>query len=229
MNPEKLFAYLDGRLPASERVKLEEDLARDPHLRRELEIAQEMHRRAPGAREVLGGTDDPEIPEPANKLGRRITTVFVFLVMLNVLVGIIFIIGAKKAEKSSDLQTREKAVRQQIADSLQKTAEDALPLPSLDVDEIRLAASGPERDALADSVVTLAAQYGGTATKAPPDDEGITVLAELPASRAHEFRQALSPLAGTNLSTPSRRRESMPATEKVNIYVRIANAPRSTP
>jgi len=228
MNPEKLFDYLDGNLSEAERASFEGKLARDPLLQRELEIAREMQRRSPGSREVLGNGTDPEISQPSGKLGQRVATAFALLVMLNVLVGLIFIVGSKKSEKSADLEARERAVRQQITDSLQRTAEDALPAPKLDVDEIRITALPNERATMADNVVMLAGQFGGTATKAPPDDTGITVLAELPASRAHEFRRALGPLAPRDLSQPPQS-QAFPATEKVNIYVRISDAPASTP
>ena len=229
MNPEKLFDYLDGNLPPAERATLEEKLASDLVLQRELDIAREMHRRAPGSREVVGPDHDLDIPQPDGKLGRRVATAFAFLVMLNVVVGIIFIIGSKKSEKGTDLKARELAVRKQIAESLQKTAENALPVPTLDVDEIRLTASPSERETMANNVVMLAAQYGGSARKAPADDTGVTVLAELPASRAHEFRRALAPLAQADFSSTPSRSESLPTSETVNIYVRITDPPSSTP
>src|SRR5688572_19577706 len=95
MNPEKLFDYLEGKLPETERVRLEEQLAGDPQLQRELDIAREMHRRSRGSREVLLEEAEPEIPKPAKPLGRRLITVFAALVLLNVFVGIAFIIGKK--------------------------------------------------------------------------------------------------------------------------------------
>ncbi len=58
MNPEKLFDYLEGNLPAEERAQLEEKLATDPQLQRELAIAREMHRRSRGSREVLGESEN---------------------------------------------------------------------------------------------------------------------------------------------------------------------------
>lgn len=228
MNPEKLFDYLEDNLPAAERAKLEERLATDPQLQRELDIAREMHRRSPGSREVLGMSDEVEIPPPSGKLGQRVAAAFALLVLLNVLVGIAFIIGSKKSPKTTSLEAKELAIREQVAASLAKTAEAVLPAPTLDVDEIRLSASPNEREAMANNVVMLAAQFGGSATKAPADDSGITVLAELPASRVDEFRQAVAPLAHTGFSPAPPRSQTRPATEKVNIYVRIAQ-PSPTP
>ena len=219
MNPEKLFDYLEGNLTAEERAQLESQLATDPQLQRELAIAREMHRRSRGSREVLGESEDIDIPPPSGKLGRRLIAVFVLLVLVNVLVGIAFIIGKKKSENPADLRARELAIRQQLTASLQKTAETALPAPTLAADEIHLSAPASEREALANNVVMLATQCGGSAAKAPPDEAGITVLADLPASREDEFRRALAPLAQADFSSPAPRKEK-PADRAKNKYLR---------
>lgn len=225
MNPEKLFEYLEGNLTAEERDQLEAQLATDPQLQRELAIARERHRRSRGSREVLGESEEIDMPPPpSSKLGRRLIAAFVLLVVVNVLVGIAFIIGSKKSDKPADLRARELAMRQQLTASLQKTAETALPAPTLDADEIHLSAPASEHEALANNVVMLATQYGGSAAKAPPDDAGITVLADIPGSREDEFRQALAPLARADFSSPKPRREKPAAREKINIYVRITQA-----
>jgi anti-sigma factor RsiW len=227
MNPEKLFDYLEGNLPAEERAQLEERLATDPQLQRELTIAREMHRRSRGSREVIGESEDMDIPSTqSGKLGRRLAAVFALLVLVNVLVGIAFIIGKKKSEKPADLRARELAMRQQLTVSLQKTAETALPPPTLEANEIRLTASANDREALANNVVMLATQCGGSAARAPADDTGVTVLADLPASREDEFRRALAPLAQADFSSPTPRKEKPAAKERVNIYVRITQPSR---
>ena len=225
MNPEKLFDYLEGNLTAEERAQLEAQLATDPQLQRELAIAREMHRRSRGSREVLGESEEMDIPSaPSSKLGRRLIVAFALLVLVNVLVGIAFIIGNKKSEKPADLRARELAMRQQLTASLQKTAETALPAPTLAADEIHLSAPANEHEALANNVVMLATQCGGSAAKAPPDNAGITVLADIPANREDEFRQAIAPLAQTDFSSPTPRRETPAARERINIYVRITQA-----
>lgn len=225
MNPESFFDYLDGLLPEEERIEFERRLATDPQLQRQLAIAREMHRRSRGSREVIGESQDIDIPAPSGKLGRRVATAFALLVMVNVLVGIAFIVG-QKGSRPADLRTREQAMRQQLTASLQKAAETALPPPTFATDEIHLVASTNEREALANNVVMLANQYGGSAAKAPADDTGITVLANLPASREDEFRQALAPLAQTDFSSPVPRTEKPAVNERVNIYVRITQALR---
>jgi hypothetical protein len=225
MNPEKLFDYLEGNLPEQERVELERKLATEPQLQRELALAREMHRRARGSREVLGESDDLEIPTPpTGKLGRRLIAAFALLVLVNVLVGIAFIIGRSKPANPADLRARELAIRQQLTASLQKTAETALPAPSIATGEIHLFAPTGEHETLANNVVMLATQCGGSAVKAPPDDGGTTVLADIPGNREDEFRRAVAPLAPTDFSSPTPRAEEPAARQRVNIYVRITPA-----
>jgi hypothetical protein len=222
MNPEKLFDYLEGILPEQEQAELERKLATDPQLRRELAIAREMHRRSRGSREVLGESDELEIPAaPNSKLGGRLMAAFALLVLVNVLVAIAFIIGRKKPENPADLRARELAIRQQLTASLQKTAETAMPAPTLVADEIRLFAAAGDHETLANNVVLLAKQCGGSAAKAPPDDTGITVVADIPTGREDEFRQAIAPLASTEFSSPTPRAEKSVPRDRINIYVRI--------
>lgn len=217
MRPEKLFDYLEGKFSAEEQAAFEEQLAGDPQLQRELAIAREMHRRSRGSREVLG--EDPEIPPPANPLGRKLVTAFAALVLLNVLVGIAFIIGRKNG--TGELRAREEETRRQLASSLQRSAETTLPLPTIG-EEIHLPAVASERERMADNVVVLAQQAGGSAAKAPPDDKGITVVVDLPSMRADEFRRALAPLAPVDYSPAP---EPSPSAERRTILqVRIGDA-----
>ena len=231
MNPEKLFDYLEGNLPEAERAQLEQQLASDPQLQRELAIAREMHKRSRGSREVLGESDDPEIPSPeSGKLGRRLAAAFAILVFVNVLVGIAFIIGKKKHEQMpADLRARELAMCQQLAASLQKTVETNMPPPTLSA-EIRLPAKADERGKVADNVILLATQSGGSAVKAPADDKGITVVAEIPANREEEFRRAIALLAPSELSlspTPTATAAAS-TTKRTIIQVRVGDLPDSS-
>jgi hypothetical protein len=220
MHPEKLFDYIEGNLSADERALIEKQLADDPQLQRELAIAREMHRRSRGSREVI--VDDPEIPAPAKPLGRRLITAFAALVLLNVLVGIAFIIGKK--DGTGEMRAREAATRKQLEASLQRTAEASLPLPTIG-DEIRLSAISNERERVADNVIALAKQSGGSAAKAPPDEKSIVVVVDLPSIRADEFRRALAPLAPPDYSP---RPEPSPSADKRTILqVRIGDAPSS--
>lgn len=224
MSPEKLFAYLEGNLPEAERARLEEQLAADPQLQRELEIAREMHRRDRGSREVVGD-QDPDIPVPPKALGRKLITAFAALVLLNVVVGILFIIGSKKG--TGELRARETAMREQLAASLQKTAEKALPLPTI-ADEVHLSAPASQRDALADSVILLAKQAGGSAVKAPPSDKELVVVVDVPSDHAAEFRQSLAPLAAPDYSPKPAENSATPG-QRTIMQVRIGDgsSPRS--
>jgi anti-sigma factor RsiW len=65
MSPERLFDYLEGNLSEIERVEIERQLAADPQLQRQLEIAREMQRRSRGSREVIG--EGPNIEYPGSE------------------------------------------------------------------------------------------------------------------------------------------------------------------
>ena len=43
MNPDKLFDYLDGKLPEWERTELEKQLAEDPQTQKEFAAARRIH------------------------------------------------------------------------------------------------------------------------------------------------------------------------------------------
>jgi hypothetical protein len=225
MSPEKLFDYIEGNVSQVERAQIDEQLATDPQLQRELAIAREMHRRSRGSREVMGEREDPEIPLPAKPMGRRLITAFAALVLLNVLVGIAFIIGKKNG--TGEIRAREAATRQQLEASLQKTAETSLPLPTI-ADEIHLSAAATEWDRVADNVIALAKQSGGSAAKAPPDEKGLIVVVDLPSTRADEFRRALAPLAAPDYSP---KPEPSPSADKRTILqVRVGDPiPSPTP
>src|SRR5438552_1561426 len=76
MNPDKLFNYLEGKLSAAEREKLEDQLIRDPELQRQFAMARKIHDGMSGdAREVL--LDEPPPGAARSKqLMRRIAIVF---------------------------------------------------------------------------------------------------------------------------------------------------------
>ena len=220
MSPEKFFDYIEGNLPEAERTALEERIAADPQLQRELAIAREMHRRARGSREVLGESEEPEIPVPAKPLGRRLITAFAALVLLNVLVGIAFIIGRKNG--TGELRAREAATRQQLESSLQKSAETSLPLPTI-AREIHLPAAAADRDRVADNVILLAQQAGGSAVKAPADDAGLNVVVDLPSDRADEFRRSLAPLAPADYVAPAAEGTPAPGARTI-LQVRVGES-----
>jgi hypothetical protein len=79
-----------------------------------------------------------------------------------------------------------------------------LPLPTI-ADEVHLPAAVAERDRIADNVIMLAKQSGGSAVKAPPNENGVTVIVDLPSNRADEFRRSLAPLAPADYSPPAEK------------------------
>src|SRR5437016_10913299 len=220
MSPEKLFDYLEGNLPADQRDLIEKEIAADPQLQRELGIAREMHRRSRGSREVMVEREDSEIPSPAKPLGRRLITAFAALVLVNVLVGIAFIIGKK--DGTGEVRAREAATRQQLESSLQRTAETSLPLPTIG-NEIFLPAAATEWDRVADNVILLAKQCGGTAVKAPPAEKSMVVVVDLPSMRADEFRRSLAPLGPANYSPPPAEKPAPPEKRTI-MQVRIGDS-----
>jgi hypothetical protein len=146
--------------------------------------------------------------EPANRgpiLARRIAIVFAALVLLNVLVGIAFIIGFNK--KPNDYGPREAAVRRQLAESMEKAAATALPTPTLDTGEIKLTVPPKRGDATANEIVAAAKKLGGSATKGLADANGILVFAEVPEKQTQAFREKLSKFGAV---PPESHREAGP-------------------
>lgn len=191
MNPDKLFDYLDGKLDPAERAEVERRLATDPAAQRELAMAREIHQsiRSGGSREVLSSNAD--LTPQAGRFGRRVAIACAALVLLNVFIGIAFIIGKTPRKKHS--AENEHDIRQQLTSSLQKTAETVLPVPHV-ANEITLTAPAAERDALADKIVAAATSCGGSAAKALPDENALSVIADLPAGGEPAFRRALAAL-----------------------------------
>jgi hypothetical protein len=120
------------------------------------------------------------------------------------------------------MRAREAATRQQLASSLQKTAETSLPLPTI-AHEIHLPATPAERDRIADNVILLVTRCGGSAAKAPADDNGVTLVIDVPSSRADEFYRSLAPLAPADY-TPPATEKSAGADKRTILQVRIGDA-----
>lgn len=214
MNPDKLFDYLDGKLSDAERAKLELQLASDTQMQRELAVAREIHRGMPDSAEVLGPFDSTSTSTRGAILGRRIAIAFSVLVFVNVIFGIYAIAFMEKKRRSRPTQEQN---RQELFQSLQKTAAVALPTPSLDVDEIKLSAPPAEQDGLANKVIAAAQQCGGSGTKGLTNENGILLFAEVPSARGNDFRDTLKKL-GAVIPTPN---SASPAGEKTIVQIRI--------
>ena len=229
MNPDKLFDYLDGKLSPADRTALEEKLMSDPQLRREFNVAREIHRSGGESREVIVPSDDPEQMERRRKLSRGIATAAILLIFLNVAVGLAVIAGKNRKTKAS---TKEAAIRQQLEASLGAAAQNAMPPPSFVESEVKLAAPRAQWEHMADRIITAATAFGGSAAKGLPDENVMTVMVEIPSNREAEFRRALNsaatitpmplfaPAATQNTSDPEQKNE------QTILQVRIAEAAR---
>ena len=214
MNPDKLFDYLDGKLPPNERAELEERFISDPEARRELAVARQIHANMGSSREVVGFADAP-ISDRGAVLARRIMSVFIVLVGLNVAFGIYAIFFMKNKGRARSQTERN---RTELAQSLSNAAAAALPTPTLGVEEITFNTPAAEREGLADKVVAAANQSGGSAARGLSNENGILIFAEIPTPRLNEFRDALKKL-GANVPPPASENN---ASEKTILQVRIA-------
>lgn len=220
MNPDKLFDYLDGKLPPGERTHLEEQLARDPQLQKEFAAARRIHGNMHGDSREVVLEGDPEMLARGRKLALRVGTAAVILMGLNVAIGLWVI--AHKTASNPNRALLDEQVKQQVRESAQRAAANAMTPPPLGVFEITLMAAPQEMDALADKVVETAKRFGGTATRGLPDPEHIGVLVDLPASRESEFRAALTNAPGTPVAPAASPNESATsATEKKSFNVQI--------
>jgi hypothetical protein len=227
MNPDKLFDYLEDRLPAAERAALEEQLISDTQLQRELAVARQIHAGMRGdSREVLL-PPQPDVTEQGRKMALRVGAAFIVLMTVNVGIGLWLI--ARHETKNPNRALLEKQMREQIANSLEHAAATFTPVP-LGVNEIMVPAATGKLEAVADEVVTIATRFGGSATKGLPDQGRLSVLVDLPSNREPEFRAAISSIVGATQpgSTPAASREpesTIPATgQKKSFVIQIVEA-----
>ena len=216
MNPDKLFDYLDGKLSPNERADLEEQLISDPHVRRELTVARQIHAGGRDSRELIGVTE-PTLEERGAVLGRRFAIAFAVLVFANVVFGIYAIAFMKKKERRQ-LNTEQN--RTELAESLARTAAVALPTPSFDVEEIKFTAPVEDQDKLANKIIAAAKQVGGSGTKGLADQQGILLFVEIPTARVNDFRESMKRLGATLPAAPA---ETKPG-DKVILQLRIVSA-----
>jgi hypothetical protein len=207
MNPDKLFDYLEGRLPATERTELEQQLISDTQLQRELAIARRIHAGMRGDSREVVLPSRPDVTEQGRKMGLRVGAAFIVLMAVNVGIGLFLI--ARHETKNPNRVLLEKQMRDQIANSLEHAAATFTPAP-LGVSEIMVPAAIGKLEVVADEVVTIASRFGGSATKGLPDKRRLSVLVDLPANHESEFRAAISSMIGAteHTATPSAVQES---------------------
>src|SRR5437016_12472363 len=182
MNPDKLFDYLEDRLPAAERAALEERLMSDKQLQRELAVARQIHAGKRGdSREVLLSSK-PDVTEQGRKMALRVGAAFIILMAVNVGFGLWLI--ARHETKNPNRALLETQMREQIAKSIEHAAATLTPAPNaLDVSEITVPAAPGKLDAVADEVVTIASRFGGSAAKGLQDRDRLTALVDVPLNR----------------------------------------------
>jgi hypothetical protein len=196
MNPDKLFDYLEGRLPTAERAALEERLMSDKQLQRELAVARQIHAGMRGdSREVLL-PPRPEVTEQGRKMAVRVGAAFIVLMAVNVGIGLWLI--ARHETKNPNRALLERQMREQIANSLEHAAATFTPAP-LGVGEITIPAAAGKLEVVADQVVAIASRFGGSATKGLEDRGRLSVLVDVPSNRDPEFRAAISSMVGEAL------------------------------
>src|SRR6266404_3446533 len=193
MNPDKLFDYLEGRLPASERAALEERLVSDKQLQRELAVARQIHAGMLGDSREVVLPSQPDVTEQGRKMALRVGVAFIILMAVNVGFGLWLIVRHETGNPNRALL--ENQMRQQIAKSLEHAAATLTPAP-LGVSEIRVAVAVGKLDATADEVVTITSRFGGSATKGLQDQGRLSVLVDLPANREQDFLAAMMSIGG---------------------------------
>ncbi len=224
MNPDKLFDYLEGRLPAPERAALEQRLISDERLQRELAVARQIHVGMRGdSREVLL-PPRPDFTEQGRKMALRVGAAFIILMAVNVGFGLWLI--ARHETRNPNRALLENQMREQIAKSIEHAAATLTPAPNaLGISEITIPAATGKLDAVGDQVVAIASRLGGSAAKGLPDRGRLSVLVDLPSNRETEFRAAIASIGGGPVSTPPATATSPAAAEKKSFVVQIVEEP----
>src|SRR6266487_1533743 len=219
MNPDKLFDYLEGKLPATERDALEERLISDRQLQRELAVARQIHAGMFGdSREVLLPSE-PNVTEQGRKMAVRVGVAFIILMAVNVGFGLWLIV--RHETRNPNRALLETQMRDQIVKSLEHTAATLTPGP-LGVSEITVPVPAGKLDAVADEVVSIASRLGGSATKGLQDRDRLNVLVDIPSNREQEFRAAIEAIGKEGPGS------TIPATgEKKSFVVQIVESARS--
>ena len=218
MNPDKLFDYLEGRLPATERAALEQRLLSDKPLQRELAVARQIHAGMRGdSREVLLPPRS-DVTEQGRKMALRVGAAFIVLMAVNVGIGLWLI--ARHETKNPNRALLEKQMREQITNSLEHAAATFTPAP-LGVGEIVVPAAAGKLETVADEVVTIATRFSGSATKGLADQGRLSVLVDLPSSREPEFRAAISSITGEAPPGSATPGTAAATTEKKSFVVQI--------
>jgi len=113
---------------------------------------------------------------------------------VNVGIGLWFIFRHESNNPNRPLL--EAQMREQIVKSIDRAA-TLTPAPNaLGVSEITIAAETGKLDSVADKVVAVVSELGGSATKGIPDAGRVSILVDMPADRESEFRAAFASIQG---------------------------------
>jgi hypothetical protein len=222
MNPDKLFDYLDGKLPDHERQELEERLMSDASARREFDVARRIHasmRENQSDRPEILSEMSEETAARGRRMARQVGLAFIVLVAMNVLLGLVYI--AHHESKNPNRQLLDKQAREDLRQSLEKAAAATLTPPPLGVSEWRITTERGRSEAVADEIVKAARKLG-EATKGVPDQGRIEVLAEIPANNAVEFKGSLVGLVG--VKEVSAEVSTATSTERISIILQLTEA-----
>jgi hypothetical protein len=111
-------------------------------------------------------------------------------------------------------------MREQIARSIEHAAA-LTPAPNvLGVTEITIPAETGKLDSVADKVVAIVSELGGSATKGVSDAGRLSILVDVPSNREPEFRTAITAIGG-NMPTPPATVTPTETTEKKSFVVEI--------
>jgi hypothetical protein len=220
MNPDKLFDYLDGKLPDHERQALEQRLMSDANARREFDVARRIHssmRENQSERpEILDDVSD-ETAARGRRLARQVGLAFIVLVAMNVFLGLVYI--AHHESKNPNRQLLDQQAREHLRQSLENAAAATLTPPPLGISELRVTAEGGQSEAVADEIIDTAQKSLGSGTKGVPDNARIEVLVEMPPNYAAEFKNSLARLPG--VKEVKGEVSSANSTEKMSIIVQV--------
>src|SRR5438067_11148504 len=197
MNPDKLFDYLDGKLPDHERRALEERLMGDANARREFDVARRIHasmRENQSDRPEILSEMSEETAARGRRMARQVGLAFIVLVAMNVLLGLVYI--TRHESNNPNRQLLDEQAREHLRQSLEKAAAATLTPPPLGVSEWQTTTEQGQTNFVADGIVTVAKRFLGAGTKGVPNDGEIQVLVEIPAQEAAESESALTALPG---------------------------------
>jgi len=226
MNPDKLFDYLEGKLPPGERAVLEDRLILDKQLQRELAVARQIHAGMRGdSREVVLPAE-PNVTQQGQKMALRVGVAFIVLMGVNVAFGLWLIVRHETRNPNHALL--EKQMRDQITKSIESAAGTLTPVPDpLGVSEITIPAAQGTLERVADEVVATAAGLGGSATKGLEDSGRIRILVDISSNQESEFRAAIAAIGEQKPQftpgAPAQEPRSAPSatTEKKSFVVQI--------